>query len=280
MAIDDPSYVPHPSGSYPEPYFEADDPVTGEVNSPRAIMNVSRWIIGETDKIAEALAKAQGAMVNAVMKKTNPHFRSKYADLAAIRDATVPALSENGLAIVQVERQDSRGQMWLVTAMLHTSGQQLITERQLPDAVDRPQVYGSALTYARRYSWSALCGIASEEDDDANEAQAAAPAQSRRAPAPGPNVMRRSEAPPPGDYGVPVAPEKPKRDEAAIKDAKQFKDQVEAAAKESDYAELDQLRISAQEKLTKLKATDSVMFQRLEESLSGIYTDGLIIRPV
>jgi hypothetical protein len=32
---------------------------------------------------------------------------------------------------------------------------------------------GSALTYAKRYSWAALCGIAAEEDDDANAAQGA-----------------------------------------------------------------------------------------------------------
>ena len=52
-------------------------------------------------KLAEALAAAQGEMKNAPLNKVNPHFKSKFADLASIRDASTPALSKHGIAVTQ-----------------------------------------------------------------------------------------------------------------------------------------------------------------------------------
>ena len=122
----------------------------------------------EKSTLAEALAKAQANMQNAPLNKTNPHFKSKYADLAAIRDAVTPALSANGLAITQTPTYRD-GAFVLVTTLRHTGGETV--ESIYPLAVDKPQVMGSALTYARRYSLAAMCGIAADEDDDANAAQ-------------------------------------------------------------------------------------------------------------
>ena len=119
----------------------------------------------QISKLAAALAAAQGMMENAVMNRVNPHFKSKYADLAAIFDAARKPLSANGLAIVQ-----TIGDGVLHTRLLHTSGQWIASEHPLPMS-GRPQEIGSALTYARRYSLSALIGIAADEDDDANAAQ-------------------------------------------------------------------------------------------------------------
>ena len=116
------------------------------------------------NELAAALAKAQGAMNNASMNRINPHFKSKYADLAALWDAVRKPLSDNGLSVVQIIRDGS-----LHTMLLHTSGQRLCSDYPLP-ATARPQEMGSALTYARRYSLSALVGIAADEDDDANAA--------------------------------------------------------------------------------------------------------------
>ena len=124
-------------------------------------MNTSEQI----SELAAALAAAQGAMKNAVMNRTNPHFKSRYADLAAIWDAARQPLSANGLAVVQ-----TIGDGVLHTRLLHTSGQWIASEHPLPMA-GRPQEIGSALTYARRYSLSALIGIAADEDDDANAAE-------------------------------------------------------------------------------------------------------------
>ena len=121
------------------------------------------------DKIAAALAKAQSEMLNAQMNKINPHFKSRYADLASIREATLPALNKNGLAVAQFTKMHG-DLLVLHTRLIHTSGQFIEGEYPLPMALDKPQVMGSAYTYAKRYSWAAICAVSAEEDDDANAA--------------------------------------------------------------------------------------------------------------
>ncbi len=138
------------------------DEKTGEV-LPDAPPSMSESI----KDIATALAKAQGEMDNATLNKVNPHYNSKYADLAAIRDATIPHLAKNGIAIMQYTRMN--GDLTLCTRMMHSSGQWI--ESTYPLQIDKPQAMGSQITYARRYCWSAMCGIAADEDDDAEAAQ-------------------------------------------------------------------------------------------------------------
>lgn len=121
-------------------------------------------------ELAAALAKAQGSMAPAVMNRVNPHFKSKYADLSAVMDAIRAPLAANGLAVTQTtEIRD--GALVLATTLHHSSGQWIASEYPLP-AAGRPQEMGSALTYARRYSLSALIGVAADEDDDVNAAEA------------------------------------------------------------------------------------------------------------
>lgn len=117
------------------------------------------------NELATALVAAQIEMTNATVNRENSHFKNRYADLAAIREATLPALNKNGLAIVQTTQIGDAGAV-LVTRLVHKGGQWIESVYPLPTAA-APQVLGSALTYARRYSWAAVCGIASEEDDDA-----------------------------------------------------------------------------------------------------------------
>jgi hypothetical protein len=119
----------------------------------------------QVNEIAAALAKAQATMKNAALNKVNPHFRSKYADLAGIRDTVVPSLAANGIAVVQTLDAAS----CVLTRLIHTSGQWIESVCPIPSVPDM-QKMGSAITYARRYSLSAICGIAADEDDDANEA--------------------------------------------------------------------------------------------------------------
>lgn len=128
----------------------------------------------QINELAAALAKAQGAMENAIMNRTNPHFKSKYADLSSVRDAIREPLSANGLSVVQVTQLTERG-MVLRTVLMHTSGQYITTEYPLP-LTPKPHEMGSAMTYARRYSLAALLCNASDEDDDGNAAQASKPA--------------------------------------------------------------------------------------------------------
>lgn len=123
----------------------------------------------EPSKLAEALAKAQGEMKNAVLNKINPHFKSKYADLAAVREATLPALNKHGLSLTQCTVMRD-GALILLTILWHQSGEQITSEYPLPNEPNKPQIMGSATTYARRYCWAAMCGIASDEDDDAEAA--------------------------------------------------------------------------------------------------------------
>lgn len=118
------------------------------------------------DQLATALAAAQGLMANAVLNKTNPHFKSRYADLAAIRDAVRDPLAQQGIAVMQVVGSDENGS-YLATRLVHKSGQWIETLYPLP-ATAKAQEFGSALTYARRYSLATICGVAAEEDDDAN----------------------------------------------------------------------------------------------------------------
>jgi hypothetical protein len=122
----------------------------------------------QVNEIAAALAKAQATMKNAALNKVNPHFRSKYADLAVIRDTVVPPLAANGIAVVQTLDAEGGGP-WVMTRLIHTSGQWIESACPIPNGQDM-QKMGSAITYARRYSLSAICGIAADEDDDANEA--------------------------------------------------------------------------------------------------------------
>lgn len=121
--------------------------------------------------LAAALSAAQGEMQNAAFNKKNPHFKSSYADLSAIRDAVTPALAKHGLAVTQtLDWRD--GAAFLVTQLVHKDGGKIDGCYPLPPNHGDPQKFGSALTYARRYSLAALCNIASEEDDDGNAASA------------------------------------------------------------------------------------------------------------
>jgi hypothetical protein len=140
----------------------------------------------QINELAAALAKAQGTMTNAVVNRINPHFKNKYADMGSMLDAVRPALSANGLSIVQPMHMTERG-LVLRTVLMHSSGQYIAAEYPLP-ATQNQQALGSALTYARRYSLTALICNASDEDDDANDAVQASPGAADR--------VRQSEAAP------------------------------------------------------------------------------------
>jgi hypothetical protein len=116
-------------------------------------------------KIAQAFIKAKKSFAPALKDKTNPAFRSKYADLGACLEAVDDALLDNGIAVYQETFEDSSG-VTVETVFLHESGETIRSGKlHVPAAKQDPQGYGSALTYARRYSLMAACGIAPEDDD-------------------------------------------------------------------------------------------------------------------
>lgn len=120
--------------------------------------------------LAAALAKAQAECLNVVMNKTNSHFKSRYADLAAVRDAIIPVFNRHGLSIIQAPTTDGFSGFSLETRLMHESGEYLIYNFPLPADVSKMHAVGSAISYARRYTLSAIAGVASEEDDDGNAA--------------------------------------------------------------------------------------------------------------
>lgn len=114
--------------------------------------------------LAAALAKAQGQMTFATKDATNPHFKTRYADLAAVWSAIREPLAANGLSVIQQVTQ-AEGMVGVRSILAHASGEWVSSDLQMPVAQKTPQGYGSALTYARRYSLAALVGIAQDDDD-------------------------------------------------------------------------------------------------------------------
>jgi hypothetical protein len=116
-------------------------------------------------QIAQAFVKAKREFAPALKTSVNPHFRSKYADLAACLEAVNDALLNNGIAVYQETSMCESGVI-VETVFLHESGESFKGGMlHVPASKQDPQGYGSALSYARRYSIMAACGIASEDDD-------------------------------------------------------------------------------------------------------------------
>lgn len=151
--------------------------------------------------LAAALAKAQGMMSHASKDANNPHFKSRYADLAAVWSAVREPLSANGLSVVQTVAQGD-GTVGVRSLLLHASGEWISSLLEMPVAQKTPQGYGSALTYARRYALAALVGIAQDDDDAEAATRPSAPVL--------PPVQKRTplprEQPPASPPPQPAAP--------------------------------------------------------------------------
>ena len=119
--------------------------------------------------INAALVKALSELTNLAKDKVNPHFKSRFTSLDAILDATRPILAKHGLALSQ-EPVFEDGMAGVVTRIIHTSGESRESKLILPLRDQSAQGVGSAISYARRYSAAAVLGIASDEDDDGQQA--------------------------------------------------------------------------------------------------------------
>lgn len=136
-------------------------------------------------QIASALVKAQREFGPALKTSTNPHFRNKYADLSTVVDSVIDALNNNGIFLMQMTHETPDGAM-VETTFVHESGEMLSCGKLFfPASKHDAQGYASALSYVRRYSLMAACGIA-PEDDDGNAA-------SKPAPKPAPKVEAQPE---------------------------------------------------------------------------------------
>ncbi len=121
-----------------------------------------------------AMAKAFPEIEGASKDKNNPHFKSKYADLGAVVEAIKPALTRHGLFFVQ-HTHEQEGGVCVETVVCHSSGESMpLGKLFVPASKQDAQGYGSALTYARRYSLMTAFGVC-PEDDDGNAASKPAP---------------------------------------------------------------------------------------------------------
>lgn len=127
--------------------------------------------------ISAALAKAQAEIENASKSSVNPHFKSRYADLAEVLNTVRPVFSKHGIAIVQAPSFES-GVASVETLLAHSSGEWLSNTCSAPVSKQDAQGVGSAITYLRRYSLAAFAGIAQEDDD----AEASIPRKPQAAP--------------------------------------------------------------------------------------------------
>jgi hypothetical protein len=117
------------------------------------------------NKIAAALVRAQKAFAPALKTNTNPAFKSKYVGLDGCVEAVIDALNDNGIMLMQQTSECDNGVI-VETVFIHESGETMPCGKlHVPAAKHDAQGYGSALTYARRYSLMAACGIAPEDDD-------------------------------------------------------------------------------------------------------------------
>lgn len=134
------------------------------------------------NQIAPAFIKAKKAFGAVLKGKNNPAFKSKYADLGACLEAVDEALLDNGIALIQETFLDETG-VTVETVFIHESGESMRGGKlHMPASKQDPQGYGSALTYARRYSLQAACGIAPEDDDGNAASQRQAKPQTTRVP--------------------------------------------------------------------------------------------------
>jgi len=133
---------------------------------------INRLQSEQINEIAAAMAEVQAEISPAIKSSENPHLRNRYADINSVYSAIREVLPKHGLAVIQTMLPTDGSRAHVRTMLAHKSGQWLAGEIVMPlDRQGGTQGMGSAITYARRYSLSAIVGVVTEEDDDGNAAQ-------------------------------------------------------------------------------------------------------------
>jgi hypothetical protein len=119
----------------------------------------------ENNKLIEALVKAQLEIKAPAKDKVNPRFKTAYSSIDAIYSAVNEPLAAHGLKITHtVEMVD--GKPWLLTTLLHVSGEKLESRLMMFVEAQTSQGFASALTYSKRSGVSMLLALSSDTDDD------------------------------------------------------------------------------------------------------------------
>jgi hypothetical protein len=137
----------------------------------------------ELSELFTALAKAQAEFVSADRAGANPHFKSRYATLESVREATRKGRQNNALALVQMPTNAAGSNIAVTRLLGHSSGQWIESTFHVAPARFDAQGAGSAVTYLRRYSLMSILGIAAEDDDGEGAAVAGPQPATKFAPA-------------------------------------------------------------------------------------------------
>lgn len=125
----------------------------------------------QINELASALAKAQGEMPIADLNKSNPFYKSRYADFTSVVQASRPALSKYGLSVTQTKIDEDES--FLYTVLLHSSGQWMLSKAKINPPKNDIQSISSYMTYLKRMCYSSLVGIITGDEDDDGEAAVA-----------------------------------------------------------------------------------------------------------
>lgn len=151
-----------------------------------------RFESDELGQLFAALAKAQADMEMAKPDSANPFFKSRYADLGSVVKASRPCLSKNGLSVIHRILPNGNGNQYLYSRLCHASGEWIESKALVNPPKEDMQSFGSYLTYLRRYTYCALTGVVSSDEDD--DGERVAQSQRRQEPAGGGDRITRTEA--------------------------------------------------------------------------------------
>jgi len=135
------------------------------IKSDSKCCNSYKFESDQLDQLYTALAKAQMEMEAAPKAKNNPYYKSNYADLSSIIQASRPSLAKYDLCVLQRIIPNGEGKMYLCTRLGHKSGQWIESKMIINPLKADIQTLGSYLTYIKRYSYAAIVGVATEDDD-------------------------------------------------------------------------------------------------------------------
>lgn len=207
----------------------------------------------KTGKLDAALSQIQGKLKGAAKDSTNPHLKSKYADLGSIWAACRAELAEAGVSVTQWPVHSDDGRLHLLTR-LALGEEWMRAEMSLPVQKADPQGYGSAITYAKRYALGAAVGVvAADEDDDGHDAS------QKPALPPSPPLV------PPSQNAAATQPAPPKGEAAAMQWVQQQKPVIEALA--------DQLDIRLWKDANDAKITALEKYPRIHEYLNALLSE-------
>lgn len=123
----------------------------------------------DINELATSLAKAQADFEIAGLNRTNPYFKSRYADFQSVVTASRPALTKNGLSVIQNIIAHVSGESILHTILMHNSGQWIESRMRILPPKNDVQTMSSYITYLKRISYSSLIGVVTGDEDDDGE---------------------------------------------------------------------------------------------------------------